>query len=272
MMEQQATAPRPSSPAAILGLHLEGPALNPSVSAGHDPAAFVSPAVLAHALEREPASWRAVRVVTFAPELDGGLALVRQLSDAGIVASVGHTAASAGVASAAYEAGARSTTHLFSGMPALHHRAPGPVGAALAASPFVELLCDGVHIAPGLLAPLARAIGHDRLLLVSDALPLAGSRLRRISMPGGSARVVGDRALNPDGSLAGSRLLLDGMVEGAVRSGIPLETALRAATANPARLLGLRDRGWLEAGVIADLVTVTRHGRLKRVLKAGVPR
>ena len=269
MAEEQVAASRPAPAATILGLHLEGPALTPSMSAGHDPAAFVPPAVLACVLAREPGPWNAVRVVTFAPELDGGLALARQLSEAGIVGSVGHTAASASVATAAYEAGARSTTHLFSGMPPLHHRSPGPIGAALAASPFVELLCDGIHIESDLLAPVARAIGDDRLLLVSDAVPLAGSRLRSIATPGGSAHVVGSRALDQDGNLAGSRLLLDGMVEGAVHSGIALETALRAATTNPARLLGLPDRGRLEAGAIADLVTVTRGGRLRRVLQAG---
>ena len=97
------------------------------------------------------------------------------------------------------------------------------MGAALAAAPFVELITDGVHVDPGLLAPIARAIGEERLLLVSDALPLAGSRLRRIRTPGSTARIEhGDRAVHPDGTLAGSRLLLDGMVEGAVRNGIPL--------------------------------------------------
>ena len=150
---------------------------------------------------------------------------------------------------AAYAAGARSTTHLFNGMPPLRARDPGPVGAALAAAPFVELITDGIHVDPGLLAPIARAIGEERLLLVSDALPLAGSRLRSVPTPGSSARVVGDRAVHPDGTLAGSRLLLDGMVSGAVRHGIPLAVALRAVTENPARLLGLADRGGLEPGL-----------------------
>ena len=95
-----------------------------------------------------------VRVVTLAPELEGGLDLVRQLSTSGIVVSVGHTDASMEVAMAAYAAGARSTTHLFNGMPPLRARDPGPVGAALAAAPFVELITDGIHVDPGLLAPI----------------------------------------------------------------------------------------------------------------------
>ena len=87
-------------------------------------------------------------------------------------------------------------------------------------------------------------------------------------MPGFSIRVRDGRAVNPDGSIAGSRLLLDGMVETAVRSGVSLSMALRGASENPARLLGLADRGVIAAGAVADLVVVTRDGRLRRVLPA----
>ncbi len=257
--------------ATIVGVHFEGPALSPLRSAGHDQAALTSAAELIRSIDLEPVAWQMVRLVTFAPELDGGLDLVRRLVAAGSVASVGHTDADMEVALAAYGTGARSTTHLFSGMPPLHHRAPGPVGAALAASPFVELICDGIHVDARLLPVIARAIGAERLVIVSDALPLAASRLRHISLPGGSARVVRGRALNPDGSLAGSRLLLDGMVESAVRSGIPLTTVLRAVTENPARLLGLDDRGRLSPGAVADFNVVSFGGHLRRIL-ATAPR
>ncbi len=252
--------------ATILGLHLEGPALSPARSAGHDPSAFTSASLLLAALAAEPATRQAVRVVTLAPELEGGLELVRWLEAVGIVASIGHSDASLAVARAAYAAGARSTTHLFNGMPPLRARDPGPVGAALASAPFIELITDGLHVEGALLAPVARAIGEERLLIVSDALPLAASRRRRVATPGSSARVVDGRAVHPDGTLAGSRLLLDGMVAEAVRQGIPLPVALRAVTENPARLLGLADRGRLEPGARADLVVVTRDGRLRRVL------
>jgi N-acetylglucosamine-6-phosphate deacetylase len=254
--------------AQLLGLHLEGPVLSPVRSGGHDPVAFAQPADLARSQVDDALAWQVVRLVTLAPELDGGLDLVRQLSARGTVVSVGHTDASMEVATAAYAAGARSTTHLFNGMPPLRTRDPGPVGAALATAPFVELITDGIHVDPGLLAPIGRAIGDERLLLVSDALPLAGSRLRTVPTPGSSARVVGGRAVHPDGTLAGSRLLLDGMVAGAVRHGISLAVALRAATENPARLLGLADRGRLEPGLGADFVVVSRVGRLRRVLVA----
>jgi N-acetylglucosamine-6-phosphate deacetylase len=255
--------------AEVLGLHLEGPVLSPVRSGGHDPTAFAQPADLARSQLDDPLAWQMVRLVTLAPELEGGLDLVSQLSTSGTVVSIGHTDASMDIATAAYVAGARSTTHLFNGMPPLRARDPGPIGAALASAPFVELITDGIHVDPGLLAPLARAIGDERLLLVSDALPLAGSRLRSVLTPGSSARIEGGRAVHPDGTLAGSLSLLDGMVAGAVRSGIPLPLALRAASENPARLLGLEDRGRVMPGARADLVVVSVGGLLRRVLRRG---
>jgi N-acetylglucosamine-6-phosphate deacetylase len=260
---------RAAAGSTVLGLHLEGPALSPVRSAGHDPAALVEPAVLDAALASEAVAWRAVRLVTLAPELPGGLELIRRLAAAGIATSVGHTDASAEVASGAYAAGARSTTHLFNGMPPFLHRSPGPVGAALADAPFIELIADGVHVDRRILAPIARAIGADRLIFVSDAVPLAGSRLRRVPVPGSVVLVRGGMAVHPDGTLAGGRLLLDGIVGSAVLAGIPLSDALRAASENPATLLGLVDRGAVKVGARADLVIVSRAGRLRQVMVSG---
>lgn len=269
--EHQRQALAPTQRAQLLGLHLEGPALAPSRSAGHDQSALVSAQTLGNALADRPTDWQELRIVTLAPELQGGLRLVQTLADAGVIASLGHTDASDVVMTAAYAAGARSTTHLFNGMPQLRHRAPGPVGVALADAPFIELICDGIHVDDRLLAPVARAIGEERLILVSDALPLAGSRMRRVALPGLSARVQGDRVVDENGDLAGSRLLLDGMLSNAVRQGVPLDAALRAATENPARLLHLHDRGAIKVGAVADLVIVSDRGRFKRLLQVEDP-
>jgi N-acetylglucosamine-6-phosphate deacetylase len=267
-----AAAERMANPGAagstVLGVHLEGPALSRERSAGHDPTLLIDGSALCDAIFSDPGAWRAVRLVTLAPELPGGSELVRRLVGAGIAVSVGHTDASTEVASAAYSAGARSTTHLFNAMPPLHHREPGPVGAALAHAPFIEFIADGVHVDSRLLAPIGRAIGADRLVLVTDALPLAGSRLRRVLIPGSVAVVRNGVAVLPDGGIAGGRLLLDGVVHSAVRAGIPLSDALCGASENPARLLGLVDRGAIRVGARADLVIVTLEGHLRRVVVA----
>ena len=256
-------ADRRDDEAVLLGVHLEGPALSPARSAGHDPRSLLPPSSLLASLRADPAAWSTVRVVTMAPELSGGPELIAALAQAGIVASLGHTDASTAEACAAYAAGVRSTTHLFSGMPPLGHRLPGPVGAALAMAPFVELLCDGMHVDAMLLPSLARAIGADRLLLVSDAVPLAGSRRQSMTVAGAKLRIRDGRVVDGEGTLAGSLQLLDGMVASAVRSGIPIAVALRAATQNPADLLGISDRGRVATGAAADLVLVGRDGGLR---------
>jgi len=172
--QRDVAAGRRLDEAEILGANLEGPALAESRRGAHDPAVLVAPLALLDALTADPAAWRPVRIVTVAPEGDGGLALVRELARRGIVASLGHTAAGTDIALAAYEAGARSTTHLFNAMPPLHHRDPGPIGVALAGERIhAELIADGLHVHPMLIAPLARALG-DRLLFVSDSIMAAG--------------------------------------------------------------------------------------------------
>lgn len=256
--------------ATLLGVHLEGPALSAERSGGHDPKALTDLTTLCEALFGDPDGWRAVRLVTLAPELPGGLGLISRLVDVGIAVSIGHTNATAAVVAEAYSAGARSTTHLFNGMPPLHHRIIGPVGAALVGARFIELIADGVHVDGQLLAPVARAIGPDRILLVTDALPLAGTRLRRVRIPGSFAVVRHGVARLPDGGIAGGRLLLDGVVRHAVRSGIPLQDALRGASENPAALLGLADRGVVRPGARADLVVVSRIGRVRQVIRSAM--
>ena len=171
------------------------------------------------------------------------------------------------IAVAAYAAGARSTTHLFNGMPPLRAREPGPVGAALAAAPFVELITDGIHVDPGLLAPLARAIGDERLLLVSDALPLAGSRLRSIPTPGSSARIVeGDVPSIPTArwpaAVCCSTAWWPAPCATASHSPSPCAPPRRTRRACSAWRTAA---GW-SPGCRADLVVVSSVGRLRRVL------
>ncbi|MGQ7295649.1 N-acetylglucosamine-6-phosphate deacetylase [Quadrisphaera sp. KR29] len=254
----------------LAGVHLEGPWLSPARAGAHAPALLRVP---------EPGDVEAllatgaVVVVTLAPELPGGLAAVRQLVRAGVLAAVGHTDADAVTATAAVDAGARLATHLFNAMPPVHHREPGPVLALLDDERVVvELVADGVHLHPLVLAHAARAAGRGRWVLVTDAMAAAGCGDGRYDLGGLVVRVVGDvaRLVGDDGSpgaIAGSTLTLDAAVRQAVAAGLPFEDVLAAVTSTPAALLGRDDRGHLEPGATggavvldADLRVVSVHG------------
>jgi N-acetylglucosamine-6-phosphate deacetylase len=255
---------------AILGANLEGPALADDRRGAHDRGALLAPRALQAAMDEDPATWRPVRMMTVAPEGDGGLTLVRALADRGIVVCVGHTTADAAMATAAYDAGARSTTHLFNAMAPLLHRAPGPVGVALADErAFVELIADGVHVDPLLFAPLARALGA-RLVLVSDAIAPAGTGDGDAMLGRLPVRVRGPEARLSDGSLAGTVVPLDSAVMQVVAAGVPLVAAVAAASTTPCRLLGARARGAIRVGARADLVVLDPGGRRLRTILGGV--
>jgi N-acetylglucosamine-6-phosphate deacetylase len=200
-----------------------------------------------------------VRMVTLAPELDGGLEAVAQVVAGGAVAAVGHTDASYELARAAVDAGATVATHLFNGMPPVHHRRPGP-GVALLEDErvVVELINDGAHLHPAVVRGVFAAAGRGRVALITDAMAGAGMADgeyvlgdRRVTVAGGIARLAGG------GSLAGSTLTQDAALRNAVAAGVAVEDAVAALTSTPARVLGLGDRvGSLAAGRAADLVVL----------------
>ncbi|MEA2675196.1 MAG: N-acetylglucosamine-6-phosphate deacetylase [Chloroflexota bacterium] len=221
-----------------LGWHVEGPFLNPARAGAHDPASLQPPDVGA-VRDWSPAS--GIRMVTLAPELWGALDVVRVLVDHGVVVSAGHSAATFDEAVAGFDAGIRAATHLFNAMAPLDHREPGIVGAALT-DPRVAigLIPDGLHVHPAIVALVRRAVGGDRLAIVTDAIAALG-------MPPGTHRLAGrlvdcdeTSARLPNGVLAGSVLGLDQAVRNlATFAGIDAADAMRAVTDVPARLLGL---------------------------------
>ena len=264
--------------ADILGANLEGPALDPDHAGAHDRNVLVDPSVVLSAFSDRPASWGAVRVVTLAPERPGGLDLIRFLAARGIVASVGHSGATFLETIAAYDAGARSTTHLFNAMSGLAHRAPGVALAALVdRRPAVELIADGAHVDPALY-PLVRRLAASRVMLVSDALAPAGTHGDRTFDLGGLLVTLHDgRATLEDGTRAGSTMLLSAAVGRYARSGGSagaspdslLAGALVAASTRPARLLGTPAKGRIARGADADLVALGEDGTVARVWHAG---
>lgn len=242
--------------AEILGTHLEGPFISPEFKGAHDPTVLRAPSI-PELTRWLAASEQSLRMVTLAPELPGGLEAVRWLADHGIVAAIGHTAATYAQVMEAIAAGATHSVHCYNAMSPLRHREPGTVGAVLADDRITaELIADFIHVHPAACLVALRSKGLDRLALVTDAMVAAG-------MPDGSYRlgsldvVVRDNSARlADGTLAGSVLTLDRAVRNLCHAGLltPAE-ALHHASAVAARVIGVADRkGAIAPGFDADLV------------------
>ncbi|HCM50681.1 MAG TPA: N-acetylglucosamine-6-phosphate deacetylase [Microbacterium sp.] len=241
--------------AGILGTHLEGPFLDPGHRGAHDPAVLreATPDAVAALLA---AGAGTIRQVTLAPELPGAAEAIRTFVDAGVAVAVGHTDADAEATRAAFEAGATILTHAFNAMPPLHHRAPGPVGAATAdPRATLEVIADGVHVHPELIRILFAA-APGRIALITDAMAAAGARDGRytlgeleVDVVDGVARVAGTS------TIAGSTLTQDAALRVALKAGIDLPSAVDALTRAPAEAIGVDDRlGILREGFAADAV------------------
>jgi N-acetylglucosamine-6-phosphate deacetylase len=260
----------PSDGAQPLGFNLEGPFLAEARRGAHDATFLLAPADVDRD-DLEPLV-DGLRVATIAPELPGATDLIGWLRERGVVSSLGHSAATLAQGRAGYAAGATSTTHLFNAMTGVDHRAPGlAVAALLDDEAYVELIADGVHVDPALWPLITRLKPADRLLLVSDAIALAGMGDGRGWIGGLEVEVAGGRVtLVGTTTLAGSVIALDDSVRNLVASGVPLPAAVAAASRNPLALLGVADRGRIAVGQRADLVELDDALRVRRVMRAGV--
>jgi N-acetylglucosamine-6-phosphate deacetylase len=259
----------PADGAEPLGFNAEGPLLAPERRGAHDPAVLLAPADVPR--DALLPLLGGLRLITIAPELPGALELIAWFTEREVAVSLGHSAATLAEAAAGYAAGARSTTHLFNAMSGMNHRAPGLAAAALLDdTAWVELIADGVHVHPSLWALITRLKPVDRLLLVSDAIALAGMGDGQGWIGGLPVEVAGGRVtLAGTSTLAGSVLSLDVAVRNAVRAGIPLPAAVAAASRNPLALLGITDRGRIAVGQRADLVELDADLSVWRVMRAG---
>ncbi len=238
----------------FLGLHLEGPHLDPRRKGAHDPA-LIRPmdeddlARLCEAAIRLPAL-----MVTLAPEAASPQQIAK-LSGAGAIVSLGHSDCSYEEAAAAFAAGARCSTHLFNAMSQMAHRAPGLVGAVLAGDAAAGLIADGIHVHPA--AMRAALAARDRgIFLVSDCMAFAGTELTEMQLNGRQIRREGGRLTLADGTLAGADLSLPQAIAVLVdQVGIAPERALAMASSEPARLIGLAgSHGTLRPGSKAEMV------------------
>lgn len=243
--------------ATPLGLHIEGPFLNPARKGAHNPN-YLRLASLDAVQDWSPEN--GVRLVTLAPELPGALPVIEALAARGVLVSAGHSAATYEEAMTGFDAGVRYGTHLFNAMPSLLARDPGLVGALLTDDrPFVGLIADGIHTHPAMIKLVWQALGPRRLNLVTDAMGALG-------MPPGK-HLLGDYEVFVDGvscrlasgTLAGSILSMDQALRNLTSlTGCALEEALQTMTTTAARALGLEhERGQVAPGYIADMVLLS---------------
>ncbi len=267
--EVMADGPDPGwSGATPLGLHLEGPFLNPQKKGAHNPSYLRRPdlgAIAGWSVENH------VRLVTLAPELPGALDLVEALVGRGVVVSAGHSMATWEEATAGFAAGIRYGTHLFNAMPPLNHRQPGLAGALLTdPRPVVGYINDGIHTHLSMVDLAWKSLG-PRLNLVTDAMAALG-------VPPGT-HLLGDYDVYvdetscrlADGTLAGSILAMDQALRNLVAwTDCPLPAALATITTTPADLLGLgHERGRIAPGYLADLVLLTPDLRVRATVVEG---
>lgn len=251
--------PAAFSGAKPIGLHIEGPYLNPTKKGAHNPA-YLRPPSLAE-VER----WRpeeGVRLVTLAPELPGALPVIEELSRRGVVVSAGHSMATLAEAQAGFAAGIRYGTHLFNAMPPLHHREPGLAAALLSEQKItVGLIPDGIHVHPALIGLIWQLTGPHRLNLVTDAMAALGISPGVYQLGDSQVTVDATTARLADGTLAGSILPLDAAVRNLIAyTGCSLAEALATVTTTPATLLGLDGHtGQIAPGYDADLVLLDEN-------------
>ena len=269
----------PAKGARVLGVHLEGPFLSPERLGAQSPEHCIppTPASVARLIDLV----RGIPcIVTLAPEVEGGMDAVRALVEAGAVVSLGHSVASAEETEAAFAAGATQVTHLFNGMPPMHHREPGLVGAALTAGGVrVELIADGVHVHPTAVRLAIAAKGVDGALLVTDSMAATGCVDGEYVLGPMKVIVKDGEARLASGALAGSTLTLERAVWNVARwtggpSGSPsvqsLGGAWQMASLNPARQLGLDDHmGRLAPGYDADLTAMDGDGNVVLTMVGG---
>jgi N-acetylglucosamine-6-phosphate deacetylase len=259
--------------ARILGIHLEGPYLNPR-RAGAQPAGWMRPPAIEEFDALYDLSGGLIRLVTVAPEMEGSLPFIRAVRERGVVVAAGHTDASAVEMELAVEAGVTHVTHLFNAMRPLHHREPGVLGVALTDDSLsTELICDGHHLAEHTVEAAMRCMPAGNVVLVSDGVATGCSDGEYKVFGTPCVVAAGTVRLKNGGQLAGSCLSLDQAVRNVHhwQPARPLHSLLHMSSWNAARAVGLAaQRGTIAPGKEADIVLLDSHLSVVRTLRAGV--
>lgn len=224
--------------AELIGIHMEGPFINKNKK-GAQNETYVIPANTALLRSWQEKANGLIKLVSLAPETEGAISCIEECGSE-FNFSIAHTESNYETAMNAFKAGANHVTHLYNAMPPFTHRAPGVIGAAAdTENCFVELICDGVHIAPSVVRATFRLFGEERVVLISDSMEATGKPDGDYSLGGLKVSVSGNQATLSDGTLAGSVTPLYRCMLTAVSMGIPLTSAVRAATINPCRSIGM---------------------------------
>jgi N-acetylglucosamine-6-phosphate deacetylase len=249
--------------ARVLGVHYEGPFVNSGQCGALHVEYFKTYASSAD-LDRLPVNEDMVRMITLAPEVEGGVELVRELKRRGWVISIGHTRATLEVLDQAFDAGARHMTHFMNAMAPLHHRNPGTIAWGLANDDVsIDMIADGIHLDPFMLRLLLKIKGVKAISLISDAIAAAGKGDGDYNIWGETISVKNGRTANAAGSIAGSVISLLDAVRLMLSIGVSHVDVARMAATNPARLLGLdHECGSIEPGKRADLVALNADGQV----------
>ena len=265
-----ATANRNCGRAVPLGIHLEGPFISHEKRGVHPPENLLSPSP--QVFDR---FWQGsagnIRMMTIAPELPGAAETIQYARSLGVHSSLGHSNATYQEAQSGISAGADHATHTFNAMRALDHRDPGILGAVLENNELTaDIIADGIHVHPSVLSLFLRAKGPDRAILITDAISATGMPDGVYKLGGFEVQVSNGRC-EYHGKLAGSVLTLDRAIRNVMAcAGWQLQQAVKLATLNPARLLGISDqRGLVATGRRADLVVLTPEGQVVHTIIGG---
>lgn len=257
--------------ANLLGIHLEGPFISRKQRGGIHLASIYPPTeeALAELIEITGGT---LKMMTIAPEVEGGLDMVARLIHHGIIPSLGHSHATYDEARTAFDAGVSHVTHIFNTMPSLHHRNPGPIPAIFERPEVtVQIISDGIHLDKEIVNFIYRQLGGERCVLITDGMLACGLPEGRYEYYGREFDTTGGAARYLDGTLIGSTQSLHQMMTHFMTfTGCSLETAVNTVTINPARVLGIAHRkGFLEAGKDADIVVLDSDGTIWATVVAG---
>lgn len=238
-----------SKGAEILGYHLEGPYISAKYKGAQNEKYIIPPDI------NEFEKLDNIKMVTVAPELENAFDFIKKCK---AVVSIGHTDCDYECAKEAIRLGAKCLTHTFNAMPPIHHRNPGPIGAAFDENIFVQVICDGIHIHPSVIRLLYKLFGTERMILISDSMRATGLSDGEYEFGGQKITVKNSVARTMEGAIAGSTSTLLNCVKKAMKFGIPERDAFKMASQTPCELLGIK-KGQIEVGYDADFIALDNN-------------